>query len=108
ADRIEIDTGAVRFHVNTRRFAGVQDVRRVRSDGTVGPVLTGDAGGAFLIDERGLRYEAARDQAVRVVVEEAGPVRVTIAATGWYLSDMKERGAIFQTRVTAYAGLPIL
>jgi hypothetical protein len=42
-------------------------------------------------------------------VEESGPVRVTIYATGWYVSaKTKEKLCIFKTRISAFAGQPFL
>jgi hypothetical protein len=107
-DRYVIDTGALRFTVNRRRFAGVEDVRLVRADGSVSDALLADgaAGGPFLRDERLIDFTAANDQTTSVTVEEAGPVRLTLYATGWYTSERNERVCLYQTRISAFAGLP--
>lgn len=89
-ETITVDTGKRRFTVDRKRFAGIaQD------------------GGAYLVDDKGERFEAINDQEVRVAVEEKGPVRTTIAATGWYTSaKSREKLCQFQTRITVYAGQP--
>ncbi|MBI2191204.1 MAG: hypothetical protein HYU36_04395 [Planctomycetes bacterium] len=101
-----IDTGVIRFQVGRRSFAGIEDVRLVRPDGSSGPALVSGPGGPFLVDERHVLYLASWDENAKVTVEEAGPVRATISAIGWYRSEHDEKCCIFQTRLSAYAGLP--
>ena len=50
----------------------------------------------------------ARD--AEVVVEQNGPVQVTVKATGWYQSAEQRVPAFcrFVTRITAFAGSPIV
>lgn len=102
----DVDTGALRFKVSKTKFAGVEEAVLLKADGTPDgkPVVSG-AGGPFLVDERGIRYSAARDRNVQVTLEDSGPLRTTICAKGWYVSDdMTERCCQFTTRMTAYAG----
>lgn len=104
----EVDTGALRFKVGKTTFAGIEEVVLLNLDGTPAgkPVVSG-AGGPFLVDERGIRYSAARDRYVTVTLEDSGPLRATICAKGWYVSDdITERCCQFTTRMTAYAGQP--
>lgn len=91
-ETIAVDTGKRRFTVDRKRFAGIARV-----------------GGAYLVDDKGERFDAIHDQEVWVAVEEKGPVRATIAATGWYTS-AKTKGKLcrFQTRITAHAGQPYI
>src|SRR5207247_2145210 len=82
ADAFTVETGAIRFKVGRRRFAGIEEVVLINSDGTAGKPIVSGAGGPFLIDERNFHYSAASDPNVSVTVEEAGPVRVTLCAKG--------------------------
>jgi len=102
-DHITVDTGKLRFTVNRKRFAGVEDAS------LHGNRMVQGGGGPYLVDERGERFEAANDENAIVEVEERGPVRVTIRATGWYTSaKTKEKLCLFQTRTSAYASQPFL
>ncbi len=101
-----VNTGAIQFKVGRDRFAGIEEVRLVKADGTLSaPVVSGE-GGPFLIDERGFDYSASNDYRTQVKIEEAGPVRVTLYATGWYRSARNEECCLYQTRISAYAGQP--
>lgn len=104
-DAYVVDTGAIRFTVGRKKFAGVENVLLAGSDVPL-VAASGGAGGPFLMDERMFTYLASRDAAVSVTLEEAGPVRATIAATGWYTSDRNEKACMFQTRMTVWAGKP--
>ncbi|MBI4023786.1 MAG: hypothetical protein HY360_02330 [Verrucomicrobia bacterium] len=111
--KIVVDTGAIRFEVGRKKFAGIEaawfdptgkgkyDLNR--------PVIHG-AGGSYLQDGRIIRFDAANDSKVQVIVEEQGPAAVTIAATGWYVSgeNRVEPLCMFKTRITAYAGQPLV
>jgi len=102
-----VGTGALRFKVGKTRFAGIEEARLLNADGAAGPPLAAGEGGPFLVDERGIRYLASRDRNAQVVIEDAGPTRVTLCARGWYVSEtMTERCCRFTTRLTAHAGQP--
>ncbi|MBI4024218.1 MAG: hypothetical protein HY360_04500 [Verrucomicrobia bacterium] len=97
--KLAIDTGKLRFTVDRKHFAGVEDAWLGNDQ------IVRGGGGPFLVDERGERFEAANDENAVVEVEESGPVRVTIHAAGWYASaKTKEKLCIFDTRINAYAG----
>lgn len=112
-DRIEVDTGAIRFEVNRRKFTGVEkawfDPSGMGKYDEANPVVSGSVG-PYLEDGRMIRFDAANDTNAVVVVEEQGPVRVTIRAEGWYVS--ADRSVVplckFVTRITAFAGQPML
>jgi hypothetical protein len=114
-DRITVNTGAIRFEVSTRAFSGIDRAwrdpsGRAQYDGAH-PVANG-SGGAYLVDERGLRFDAKADDHASVEIErdESGDARTTILATGWYVNaeHRVEPLAMFRTRLTAWAGLPIV
>jgi hypothetical protein len=100
---IEIDTGAVKFSV-PRPFAGI------RLAGSEGDAGSKNAGGPSLVDERGITWQAVHDETAEVVIEQQGPAQVTVKATGWYqTADMRvEPFCRFVTRITAFAGSPIV
>lgn len=102
-DTLTVNTGALTFTVNRRAFAGPENI--TLPDGTK-VTTSGGGGGPFLMDERLYTYNTSNDPTADVYVESAGPVRTTIVAKGWYVSDRDERACQFQTRLTAWAGKP--
>ena len=103
-DKIVVDTGTIRFEVNRKKFAGIE---AAWVDGI--QVIKG-AGGPYIVDGRLIRGDASGDKNVQVLVEEQGPARVTIAASGWYTdpSGRSDPFCMFKTRITAFAGQPML
>lgn len=99
---IRVDTGAIEFEVGRKPFTGIQLVKLA---GRETGVVSGK-GGPFLIDERGKLYNSELDETARVVIEESGPVRVTILAEGWLTNPQNERLCRYETRFTAWAGQP--
>jgi len=123
-DAITVTTGPLRFTVGRKRFR-VLDRASVdlNGNGQFGPaeqiIKPSDGAGPYLVDHEGNRYEAAADRDVEVVVEDNGPVRVTICATGWYVKRgttgertscelPTDRLCKFRIRLSAYDGLPLL
>lgn len=106
AEAITVDTGAIRFQVNRKRFNGIAaawvDGQQI--------VDASPEDGAYLVDEKGTRHTAAADGDVKVSIEHQGSAAVTIAAEGWYVdpSDPSDRLCKFTTRITAYANQPWL
>jgi hypothetical protein len=113
AEAIRVNTGPLRFTVRKRGFNLIDEVTLngasvSRQNAKAGLELT---------DHEGSVYRASNDPDVQVVIEETGPVRTTIRATGWYVKDgtSGERTSPFlptdrlckhDTRITAYAGKP--
>ena len=112
-DQITVDTGTVRFLVNRRQFKGVETAWVApKQDGHYDldhPVMSGSAG-PYVVDGRLIRFDAANDKNVRVEIEEQGPERVTIVASGWYVNPegRVEPISMFKTRITAFAGQPLV
>jgi len=110
---ITVDTGAIRFVVNQKKFAGIEtawfDPTATGKYDEANPVIQG-AGGPYLVDGRIIRFDAANDTNVVVVVEEQGPTHVTIRAEGWYVGSEGRVDPFckFVTRITAFAGQPFL
>lgn len=109
--RIAVDTGPLRFSVDRRSFDFITEAV---VDGKVVVNPTRRAG-LSLVDHEGHRYRAALDRQAQVVVEEQGPVRVTIRATGWYVREGSDgsttsvelptdRLGLFTVRLSAFAG----
>ncbi len=97
-DLITIDTGVMRFTIDRRRFAGLSSVHLGDT------ALVDRPGGLMVVDQRGMRYEAALDPEAQVELEDVGPLRATVAAHGWYVSAAGEKFCKFVTRLTAHAG----
>lgn len=121
-----IDTGAARFEIGRTRFTGIQrawvrrhrdhhdrhrhdgdddrnhDRRRPHGD-RVRLVLEG-TGGPYIVDENGTLYAAAYDPTPEMTLEENGPRRVTVRASGWYTSQTGQKLCRYVTRLSAFAG----
>lgn len=115
AGAIRVNTGSLEFIVLKRGFNLIDEVIL---NGAV--ISKQDAkAGLELTDHEGSDYRASNDPGVQVIVEETGPVRTTIRATGWYVKDgtAGERLSPFlptdrlckhDTRITAFVGKPYL
>ena len=121
---IRVTTGPIQFTVSRKRFRLIDSAfldlngnGKFEKDESV--LKNSDSSGLFLVDHEGNRYESAGDRESKVEVEERGPVKVTIRATGWYV----KRGTVggrtscelptdrlckFTVRLTAYNGLPMV
>jgi hypothetical protein len=120
--RITVTTGPLRFSVDRQRFNLLEQVHldtngdnAFSADEQV--LAAGASDGLFLVDQAGTRYQSVDDQQAEVVIEERGPVRVTIRATGWYVREGSDgartsvelptdRLCKFTVRLTAWRGLP--
>ena len=104
-NRIEVDTGPLRFSVRKRGFSFL-DSASLNGE----PVIDGSR--ITLTDEHGTIYEAAGDRDSQVVIEEAGPLRAVIAAQGWFVpagqQTRKCRTGKYTVRIHAYRGEPFL
>ena len=114
-DVITVSNGIIRFTVNRRQFNGLDSAWYDIDDNdefAANEQIISDvskSGGAYLIDHRGVTFTAAEDTEPEVVIEESGPMRVIIAAEGWYANARmqgEKRLCKFKTRLTTYAGLP--
>jgi hypothetical protein len=118
AKDIVVDNGTVRFVVNRQRFNGIAQAwydpsGQGRYDTNAPVIVPGrPEAGPYLVDGRLIRFDASADKAVKVEVEEIGPVTVTIAATGWYTDSQKRPRAAplcqFKTRITCHANQPAI
>jgi hypothetical protein len=109
-EAITVDTGALKFTVS-RKFAGIEQAWLDRNgDGTYGgeELVVSGKGGAFIVDNQGVRYDAAMNRDAVVAVEEAGPMRVTISAKGSYADAQGKELCLFVVRISAYAGQPFV
>ncbi|REK19558.1 MAG: hypothetical protein DWQ37_00365 [Planctomycetota bacterium] len=100
---IRIDTGAVRFHI-PRPFVGIALLQRGEQ------TLLQGTGGPGVVDAEGTLWQAGHDDKAEIVVEQQGPACVTVKAVGWYQTPEPREDAFcrFTTRITAYAGSPII
>lgn len=112
-ERISVDTGDLKFSVRKRGFNLLEEVRLGLR--TVSKQEKTD--GLLVVDSGGAVYRASNDPNAEVAVEEAGPLRVTIRAAGWYAKDNAQalaplpappadRLGQFVTRITAFRGKP--
>jgi len=112
---IVVDTGAIRFVVNRKKFNGIETAWFDASAGGKydegKPVIQNRGGGGpYLVDEKEVRFEAAQDAGATVTVEEQDPVKVTLRAEGWYTNPQssEKRLCRYVTRISAFAGSPLL
>ena len=124
-DQIEIDTGVLRLIVNRKTFRFIDqawyDANRNGRYEDAEQVLKPKAGtGPYLVDHKDNRYDAAKDKAPQVILEEHGPMRAVIRAEGWHRAGKTEglvegragpeapKDALckFIVRIVAYRGKP--
>ncbi len=103
ADGIHIDTGTIKLLI-PRPFVGIS---LIEHDGQ--PLVRGD-GGPHAIDGDGTLWHTRHDREATVVVETQGPAMVRVKASGWYQTPQPRDDAFcrFTTRITVYAGSPIV
>ncbi len=110
-EMIAVDNGYVQFTVSRREFSGIEDwqvdltgrSRYLAKDRAPQVPIA-----PYLVDEKDQRFEP--DASSEVVIEEQGPVKVIIAATGWYTNPQsaEKRLCKYATRITVYAGEPMI
>ena len=98
-DGLTVSTGPMRFRLAQRAFT-VFDQVWINDE----PVLTGP-GDLVLIDQHsGEEYRASQFGSPHYAIDECGPVRAVITATGELQSAHGDRLTAFIVRLTAYAG----
>ncbi len=110
---LTVTTGPLRFDLRNDAFTFLDrawlDTNR---DGLFGDteqvVAAVEGAGAYMVDQDGTRYESGLASPDELVVEESGPRRVVIRASGWHASADGERLGQYVTRIHAYAGQPFL
>jgi hypothetical protein len=91
AERIWIDTGALRFALDTKAFRGIE--------------TTFSRGGALrLVKDSGEEFRADRLPPDEVVVEDSGPIRASVKVAGWFAAAGGEKFCRYEARVFAWAG----
>ncbi|WP_237764031.1 hypothetical protein [Terrimicrobium sacchariphilum] len=107
AESVVIETGAVRFQISKRAFRGPEQIEVKQGETWARLSTTVNSAGAYLVDEKGTRYEASADLAPEVRIDENGPVRAAVSIRGWYVNpaNPQDRLCQFQVRLYAYAGL---
>ncbi len=95
---IFVDTGSLRFRVSRENFRLFEDVVA----GSARPL----AGAPTLkvTEDNGREFTTHAGKPYHVAVEEAGPMRVVIVATGWHADGPGERFLTYTTRLHAYRG----
>lgn len=107
ATAILVDTGSVRFRISKKAFHGPEQVEVKQGESWMKLSTAVNSAGAYLVDEKGTRYEASADPAPEVRIDESGPVRAAVSIRGWYVNpaNPQDRLCQFQVRLYAYAGL---
>jgi hypothetical protein len=117
-ERFTVHHGRIVFAVNRKGFTGIAEAWYDRDgDGQVTELERVIAPrqdtplGPFLTDARDVRFEAARDAAATVEIEEQSATRLVLAARGWYAnpelsSQAGPPPAQFVVRFIVTAGIP--
>jgi hypothetical protein len=124
SETISIDTGKMKFNISRRNFKLLENLyldsngdKKYSAEELV--ISESAAGGLFLIDHEGSRYESVNDRKVKVVIEEKGDRKVTVKAEGWYVKTGSKGEKLscelptdklckFAVRLTAYAGQALI
>ena len=94
--QITVNTGPLEFTVKERGFSFLESAKLTGEELISGSRLT-------LTDEHGTVYQASNDLNSEVTIEEAGPLRVVLAAKGWFV-DKKKKVGRYVVRIHAYRG----
>lgn len=106
ADAIRVDTGAVRFEVPKRNSPGLAQVSLRSADGWTPLFEALDKSGPFMVDGDGTEYWGLNDPDAEVALEASGPLKATVRASGYHVSEAGEKLGRFILRFHAWAGLP--
>ncbi len=105
AGEVVVETGPLRFVVSKTNFRGPEQIATRGPDGQWVPV--GEAApGPYIETAEGERFRASECREVELRIEERGPVRVEVVASGWYVRPgaPEQRRCRFRVRLHAYAG----
>lgn len=96
ANAITVNTGALEFSVSKKKFYLFDYIRLDNN------LVSSKAD--LILSYKGKEYHSCLDNDSSVIVEESGPLKTVIKATGWFVSDKGGKFCKFITRVSAFAG----
>jgi hypothetical protein len=104
-----LQNGVVRVTISREKFRLFDEVRLDRNgDGKFADdevmVKAAPTDGPYWVNAAGADYRACRDKAPRVIVEEAGALRVTLRADAWLVDADGKRAGKTVTRITLCSG----
>ncbi|MPY90785.1 MAG: hypothetical protein GEU99_23090 [Luteitalea sp.] len=103
-DGIDVDTGAIRFHVPKKRFGILEDVRL-----TSGRILQSEPVAITITEAGGKTWRALDVPVEHLEIEEAGPLHAVIRVeTRLAASGTPASGFYHRARIHAYAGSPLV
>jgi len=107
-DAVQVDTGVLRFSINKKRFTLFADAGiDVDGNGELSGVERMSESGDMVIMHRGRAYRSSLDaQTYELAIEESGPLRATLKASGWFRDKTGNGFCRFSVRLQAFAGLP--
>jgi hypothetical protein len=95
-DSITVNTGSLEFSVSKRKFYLFDSVR-------LGQNLVSTKAD-LILNFQGHEYHSSLDKDVSVILEESGPLKAVIKASGWFVSEKGSKFCKFVTRISAFAG----
>ena len=109
ATTIVVNTGLVEFTVNKNNFRLFDSVKIDRDlSGPLDECLNTAAAEGVIVTEGANDYLMDQIAPTRVVVEEQGPIRVTLVAEGVHRSGLGVNKLNYLVRITAYNNLPYI
>lgn len=99
-DVIEIDTGKLKASCGATVFDLLRTVRIANRQS----ISTDTWSGPYIEHEKRGIFRADLDKSARVVLEEAGPIRATVKADGWYVNEAGEKFCRFSLRLHFFRG----
>ncbi|MFH1857999.1 MAG: glycoside hydrolase domain-containing protein [Candidatus Omnitrophota bacterium] len=103
---VAVITGPLKFSVGKKSFHLFESAYLdANGDGLFGEEEKIAAGGDLVLRHRGAEYRSSLDEKdYTLVVEESGPLRATLKATGWFRNQKGEPFCQYQVRLQAFAG----
>lgn len=102
ADRIEVDTGSLRFFVKRSGFNLIDEAWLTHDGQELQVVTPQQTGGVRLIDWQKNTYWSSHDLDCSVELEEQGPLRAVVHARGRHVDEHGQQFCMWDVRITAF------
>ncbi len=103
--QMTVVTGPLKFSVNKAKFTLLEEVFLDRNgDGQFSPEEKVAQGGDLFIRHRDEMFRSSLSRHYTLAVEEIGPLRVTLKASGWFTNESGRPFCQYEVRIQAFSG----
>jgi hypothetical protein len=105
SQKITVNTGPLQFSIRKDKFTFIEEANFAGQN----LIAANQNQELSLIDQDNITYKSSNIPGdYSVEIEDRGPKRVQIKASGWYVSDSGDKRFKYEVRFNAYAGKPIV